>query len=210
MVALVPSLIASACLMAAAVASRDFAWVGWLCLLPLFFAIRTCAPLRAALCGALWGGCVYIFLQIGTDLAAPTLPAFVLLTLIPALYAYLGARVTRWMGFAPFILGVGWIGVELVSAPLGLHYGLLAGTQGGETLMAGVGQGLGYIVVGFIVALVNASLVSVLCGVRFRMPHSVQRVSLPDHGAALLPQTLFSYSLLALSPSQPRAPPLLC
>lgn len=207
MVALIPSLIASACLMAAAVASHDYAWLGWLCLLPLFFAIRTCAPMRAALCGAVWGGCLSIFLQIGTGLPTPTVPALALLTLIPALYAYLGARLTRWMGFSPFVLAVGWMGVELATAPLELRYGLLADTQGGGTLMAWVGQGLGYVFVGFIVAVVNASLVSVLTSVRMSARQRGYRVSSRDRGAALLPQTSFCFPLFALSPSQPRAPP---
>ncbi|MHC4698654.1 MAG: hypothetical protein ACYTFA_18140 [Planctomycetota bacterium] len=207
MAALVASLIASSCLMAAAVASRDYALLGWLCLLPLFVAIRSCTAARAGLCGGLWGACLYLFFLIGTDVTAPTVPAFALLTVIPALYGYLGGRLTRWIGFSPFILGVGWMGVELASAPLGLRYGLLAGTQGDGTLMAWVGQGLGYVLVGFIVAMVNASLVSVLSGVRLTLPQYTQRVSLPDHGARVLPQMSFGFPLFAVCPAQPRAPP---
>ena len=207
MAALVASLVAGACLMAAAVASRDYAWLGWLCLLPLFFAIRACTPACAAMCGFLWGACLYVFLSIGTDVAAPTIPAFALLTGIPAFYAYLGARLTRWIGFSAFVLAVGWMGVELASAPLGLRYGLLAGTQGDGTLMAWIGQGLGYVLVAFIVAVVNASLVSALCGIRVKLPQFAYRASLPDRGASLLPQTFFVIPLFALCPSQPRAPP---
>jgi len=206
--ALISSLVISAGLMTAAVASRDYAWLGWLCLLPLFFAIRTCTPARAALCGALWGGCVSLSLLIGTDVAMPALPGLALLTVIPALYAYLGARLTRWIGFSPFILAVGWMGVELASAPLGLRYSLLAETQGDGTLMTWVGQGLGYVFVGFIVAAVNASLVSVLSSVRLNAPQRGYSVSSRDQGALLLPQTPFCLALFALSPSQPRAPPV--
>ena len=41
------SLIASAYLMALAIESTSHWWIGWVALLPLFFAIRVLSPLRA-------------------------------------------------------------------------------------------------------------------------------------------------------------------
>ncbi len=206
MMVLVASLIGGACLMAAAVASRDFTCLGWFCLLPVFIAIRRCTPSWAGLCGALWGACLYVFLQIGTDAAAPTLAAGALAMVVPALYANLAARLTRWVGYSPFVLAVGWMGVELASIPLGLRGGLLAGTQGGGTLMAWVGQGLGYVFVAFIVAVVNASLVTVLSGLRLTLPQWAHGISVASRRAALLPQTFVCIPFSVVSPSQPRAP----
>ncbi|MGB2988160.1 MAG: hypothetical protein WBE26_20010, partial [Phycisphaerae bacterium] len=52
---LVLSLVASAYLMAHAITSPGYSWLGWLTLLPLFFAIRVCRPVIATLSGAVWG-----------------------------------------------------------------------------------------------------------------------------------------------------------
>jgi len=206
--AFVVPIVLSAYLTAAAVGSPTHAWVGWLSLLPLFFAIRLLRPLRASACGALWGASHFVFCIAGNHTAvAANLWSFALLTGIPALYTFLGAWLTRWIGFSPFVLGVGWMGVELALAPLGLHYGLLSATQGDTALMHYVGRALGYVLVGFLVAYVNAALVAVLGRVRLSFPRFVPATASLDCRRSLISQVFGCLSLFAIQPSHPRAPP---
>ncbi|MGB2988145.1 MAG: hypothetical protein WBE26_19935, partial [Phycisphaerae bacterium] len=184
-------------------------WLGWLTLLPLFFAIRVCRPVIATLSGAVWGFSLFAFSVAGTGLSVePSIGALALLTAIPALYAYLGARLTRWIGFSPYVLGVGWMGVELAFEPLGLHHGLLAGTQGGGTLIHWIGGALGYVLVAFLVAYVTASLVTVLSNVRVAIPRPRPAAGSADEGTRLVPQTFCCFPLFVIPASQPRAPPI--
>ncbi|UCE61324.1 MAG: hypothetical protein JSU63_06165 [Phycisphaerales bacterium] len=206
--ALLISLVSSAFVMSVAIVSPGLAWLGWLSLLPLFVAIRVSLPRTAFLCGGLWGACLWAFSLADNSLASFATPAsFALLTTVPAIYAYLGAWLTRWIGYSPFVLGFGWMGVELAFAPVGLDRGLLGVLGGDGTVVSWIGNSFGYVLVAFLVALVNASLVSILSGVRLATASRDER-SLPgNNGARLLPQTLFCFSRFALRPSQPRAPP---
>ena len=207
-VALTIALVGGAYLTATAVGSPTHAWMGWLSLLPLFVAIRVLRPLRASACGALWGGCLFAFcVASGRTAVSANLASLALLTAIPAIYTLLGAGLTRWMGFSPFVLGVGWMGVELALAPLGLHSGLLAGTQDHTALMNYIGRALGYVLVAFLVAYVNAALVAVLARVRLRLPRPF-RITTSGNGVLFLrSQIIGCLSLVSLQPSHPRAPP---
>ncbi len=206
------SLIASALLVALSLASPDHVWLRWSAfggLLPLFVAIRVLRPGLAMLAGALWGFALYAFsAAVFNTGVSDALSSFALLTAIPAIYAYLAAKLTRWIGFSPFVLGVTWMGVELAFEPLGLHNGLLAGTQGGGTLIHWVGGALGYVLVAFVVALVNAALVSVLSRVRVNLPGSRYVPVSTEGGTLFVPQTFSCFPLFAILLSQPRAPPL--
>jgi apolipoprotein N-acyltransferase len=89
-----------------------------------------------------------------------------------------------------------------------LHYGLLAATQGDGFAIRVVGSFAGYALVAFLVALVNATLVSVLSEVRLGFS---ARPRVPKAGAAerrFLVTELPSYLLHLLRAAQPRAPPL--
>jgi apolipoprotein N-acyltransferase len=209
--ALAASMPISAYLMASAAVSPQHALLGFLTLLPLFAAIQALAPLGAALCGALWGASVFVFGAYGLGdplILPPTAVAFVVLSTLPAIYAGGGAWLTRRIGFSPFVLGVGWMVVELALAPLSLHNGLLAGTQGDTALMDYLGRALGYVLVAFLVAYVNAALVAVLGRVRLSVPRFVPTAASPDWGRFLISQILGCLSLVVLQPSRPRAPPL--
>ncbi len=202
------SLVASAFLMALSLASPEYPWLGWLTLLPLFFAIRVLRPARAMLSGALWGLSLFLFSVTLFDTGiASSLPSLALMTAVPAIYAYLGARLTRWIGFSPFVLGVSWMGVELALEPLGLHNGLLAATQGDGVLLHWVGGALGYVLAAFIVAFVSAALVSVLSRVRLAIPRPQYLTGPGECPARLVPQTFSCFPLFAIPVSQPRAPP---
>lgn len=218
--AFIVSIAVSACLTAWAGGSPAHAWVAWLSLLPLFFAIRLLRPLWASACGAIWGASLFAFcvacgwptpIEVenpGFALSrGPGFAPFVLMTSIPAVYLFLGAWLTRWIGFSPFVLGVGWMGVELALAPLGMHNGLLAGTQNETVLLDFIGRALGYVLVGFVVAYVNATLVVVLGRVYLSVPRYVPTIASANSCQFLVAQTFGRLSAFAIQPSQPRAPP---
>ncbi len=162
---LVISLVASALLMAMAVSSAAYSWLAWFSLLPLFLAIRVLSPVVAGLAGAIWGVCFYLFsVAFAAHAVSPTLQSFALLTIIPAFYACFGALLTRWVGFNPLLLGIGWVLVEVAIKPLGLQQGLLAGTQSQSPILHWISHLLGYAFVAFLVVCVNASLLVMLSG----------------------------------------------
>ena len=156
---LVVSLVASAYLMAVAVSVGHHPWIGWLGLFPLFVAVRVERPVFAMLAGGLWGTALWLSLAgLGGEGAGGL--ALALLALTPAVYGFAGSWLTRRVGFSPFVLGVGWIGVELALQPLGFRYGILASTQGDCWFLQVVGDLFGYLLVSFAAALFTAWLVA--------------------------------------------------
>jgi apolipoprotein N-acyltransferase len=195
--------------MVLALQSPDYWWLGWVTLLPLLLAIRVLPPWRALIAGSFWGGCFYLLSLLGGE--APfdsSLRSFALLTLIPGLYAGLGSVITRRVGFSPLLLGLGWVGVEFALQPLALHNGLLAGTQGDGLVVRVVGNLAGYALVAFLVAYVNAALLSVLGEVCIRVPSL--RLAGGSSGSEVrrfYPFELPSNVLNFIRPSRPRGPP---
>ena len=208
--ALVLSLLASAYVTAFAIGSTGHPWLGWIILPPLFVAIRFLAPRLAMACGAIWGLSVFLFSVCVVETAVPaTGLSIALLTLVPAMYAYLCARVTCGLGFCALLLGFGWIGVELGLRPLGLHHGLLAGTQGGGVLLAWAGNLFGYVFVAFIIAFANGLLLSVFDVVSLRKPSWFVAVSIDNGGGEWLRcSSRRLLSTLVQTLSRPRAPPV--
>ena len=207
--ALAISLPLSAALTAAAVESGQHCWLAWISLLPLFWAIRSLGPLGATLSGALWGGCLYAFLATG---AAPAIPPALwtaaLLTVVPGCYAASCSLLTRRIGFNPLILGLGWIAVEIALRPLGLDRGLLAGTQTGMTLADWVSSFFGYALVALLLVCANASLVSILSGVRLSRPACRSLAGSPNAVARPPSQVFLVIQSWLLRQAQPRAPPI--
>lgn len=203
------SLMGGAYLMSVALRSTDGRWLGWITLLPLFLAIRVLRPGQAFLAGGFWGLCLAIFSSTGSGAPlALTLRSGLLLSAIPALYALLGSVITRRIGFSPLLLGLGWVGVELALQPLALHNGLLAHTQGNALVMRAVGALSGYIIVAFLVAYVNASIVEMLTNVC-----DVSGTRRLVNHADDFPRTIFtldlpSYWIHCPTPAHPRAPPV--
>lgn len=204
---LILSLCASGYLMAVAVGTPGHSWLAWTSLLPVFVAIRLLTPVQAAVCGALWGASLYTC-SFAAGTLSPAVHYLVLLAGIPAIYSFAGARLTRWIGFSPLLLGLGWIGVELMLQPLPWRYGLLAGTQADGLLVNLVGKLLGYVFVGFLVAYVNALLLTVLSDARLPIPQArPARRKHRDTGGLVVPQTFCCVPLFAVRPEHPRAPP---
>ena len=206
--ALMLSLVGSAYLMALAVGSSAYPGLGLLTLLPLFLVIRVCRPTGAALGGALWGFSLYAFSVTGSGHSIdPSVGSLALLTAIPAIYSYFSARLMRWIGFNPFVLGVTWMAVELALQPLGLRAGLLAGTQGDGTLMHWLGGTLGYVLVAFLVAFVSAAIVSVVSRAYVGAAAPRHLVGSGDNDFQIVQQTFSCFPLFVIPPSRPRAPP---
>lgn len=197
----------SAIFMALAAQAPQYSWLGWVSLLPLLQAARVLSPVCAFGAGFFWGAS---FLAASLALGAQiefNVGSAAILTLCPALYGCLGAWLTRRVGFSPYLLALGWVGVELCLRPVGLHHGLLAGTQGDGMLIRVAGNFAGYFLVAFIVAYINASLLSVIhkvaggsIGVRILASSG----GLPGRLISL--NTPFIASRV-LCVSQPRAPP---
>jgi apolipoprotein N-acyltransferase len=202
-------LVLSALLMSLAIGTPGYAWVAWIILLPLFLAIRVLHPAIAALSGAVWGACLYFFNVAGAAPAIePTLISLALLTAVPAVYMGLGTLLTRFIGFNPFMLALGWILVEVALRPLGLQQGLLAGTQSEGSHVHWVSRLLGYFVVAFLMACTNASLLIVLSKALFAV--HCRKLASGIHGseACLLIQGSMSLQQLTSHAGYPRAPPI--
>lgn len=207
--ALVISLSLSALLMVVAVGSSAYSWLAWFGLLPLFLCIRLLRPIAAMLAGFVWGICFYFFsVAFSASDISQTLQSFALLTIAPALYACFGALLTRWVGFNPLLLGIGWVLVEVAIKPLGLQQGLLAGAQSQSPILHWVSRMFGYAFVAFLVVCVNASLLAVLSNGRLKVPCWRSLAGLPDSGKIHLSQTLLYPRLITIFPGYPRAPPL--
>lgn len=207
---LVFSLVGSALLIGLAAKTERYPYVACVGLVPLFVVIRVCRPLGALLWGAVWG---LSFLAVSVAGLGPPIPptvgSLLLLAGAPAVYAWLGSLLTRWIGFSPYVLAVGWMALELTLSLFGLPLGLAGATQAYEWSLAHwFARALGYVFVAFLVAYVNAALVSVLSRVWLTLPR-------PHHAAAIdpcepspYPQWVSSVFLFAIAPSGPRAPPL--
>ena len=201
--------VVGAMLMAVAISSTSrLPWLGWLALVPLLRVIQVHRAGVAFLCGLIWAGSVLVFsgLLAGRPLVSD--PARVLaFCLLPGLYSYAGARLTRMVGFHPLVVAVGWMVVEAAMRPLGLHHGMLAVTQGDGWLVRVVGHFFGYVLVAFVLALSSAAFLAMLSGLRFRLPRFRQMgFAVPTGSFVLHPVERFA-CLIPVSPSQPRAPP---
>lgn len=207
--ALPASLIICAGLMAYAVSSPGHWWLGWMTLLPVFHAIRTQSPLRAAASCGLWGVTLFALgVSIFETAVPPTVASLLALTLVPATYGFLGARLTRRIGFSPYLLALGWMGVELALAPVGLRHGLLAASQGNGLLLGAVGSLTGFVLVAFLVAYVNATLLSALHTVHRAFTQSRVAVRGSSEPKPLVVEEAFHYLIQLISRAQPRAPPV--
>ncbi len=203
------SIAVSAASVALAIGSSQLQGLILVALVPLLLFVLRRTPSRAASCGAIWGVCLWIACRggLGPTLASPW-AALILLTVVPGAYAGGGAILTRWIGFSPLVLGVAWMGVEVALDPVGLRLGLLGATLEQGLLAQTLGSAFGYVLVAFVVAYINAILVSVFDRVRTLSSGTHPPSSSGDRPRVVEPQTRPIHSHIACNPSQPRAPPI--
>jgi hypothetical protein len=204
-------LVFSGCLIAASETSSGLSWVAWFALLPIFITIRYASPRIALIYGALWGLCLYLVLSAsGTGASAATIRSLGLLAAVPAIYAYLGARLTRQIGYAPMILAVGWMIAELALEPVIVRQGLLSGSLSNDSLMQLIGGVLGYVFVAFLIAFVNAQLLSLVENLRFSFVNLFYALSITIRSIGWILQPGGTcHTFVFLTDSPPRAPPVL-
>lgn len=204
------SLAVSAIFMALAIEAPEHFWLGWITLLPLMQSARVLSPAAALGAGALWGGCVFSAAAVmGSRSIELTASSLAILTMGPSLYAAFGAWLTRRVGFSPYLMALGWVGVEFCLRPVGLDHGLLAGTQGDGMLLRVAGSFAGYFLVAFVVAYINASLLSVLHQVTGSCSSLVRESTASGLVGRLFVVDVPYIPSRVLCVSQPRAPPAL-
>ncbi len=207
---LLACLILSACLMAIALRAPGLGWTAWVNLLPLFLAIRLLPPLRAGIAGAVWGATLYLGAAVVIGgLVTPSVISLVLLTIVPAAYAYWGAWASHRFGCGPIILALGWIPVEVLLIPVGFSGGVLSGLHAGGAAGCCLSRVFGYVVVAFIIATANALVASVLYEIQIRLPRCA--VVLTRSDCAILPLTIIRLAIRHIYhyPSLARSPPAL-
>lgn len=228
---LTASLVFSALLTAVALLTPELHWLAWFSFFPLFVAVRCLRPRMAALAGALWGLGLYLFSTAGSTaslgatasgvgFAAPGVSPsgwlLALLILIPAVYTGLAARRMRAIGFKLLTLALGWTLLEVVlqlyqlqeHRPVGVQQGLLTGSHGEIAQLHWLARLLAYVSTAFLVACVNASLVSILSGTRLTFPPSPSLAASADPGAWNPPHLVPPIQSWILRQAQPRAPPI--
>lgn len=105
------------------------AWLGLVSLLPLFAVIRYSMPARAALYGAFWGACIWLFVK-------PTPDARLLLSIAGLAwtvatssgFACLASFLHHRLHLGAFHLALAWVLFEVCLMPLDMGLGLLAAT----------------------------------------------------------------------------------
>jgi apolipoprotein N-acyltransferase len=101
------------------------------------------------------------------------------------------------------------MGVEMALSPLGLHHGLLAGTQGDAAVLQVIGNFAGSAVVGFLVAYFNAMLFDLLSQVPLRGTSRLRISTAGTDERRFVPADVSAYLACLLRPLQPRAPPVI-
>ncbi len=203
------SLVGGAMLMSLALSSASNQWLGLITLVPLLLSMRLLSPSRALLAGGLFGFSLAMFCGFGSHPSfALTVNSVALTTVAVGIYGLLGARMTRRIGFSPLILALGWVAVELALKPLAIKHGLLASTQGSGLFVRVIGPAAGYLVVAFVVAYINASLLEILTGVCAINGGGCRMVfSGRPRESAIISAFLFCSAEFS-NIAQPRAPPL--
>ncbi len=206
--ALLVSLGVSALLSAVALDSGEIPWVGVFSLLPVLRVVQRLNPADATRAGGYWGALLYIFTtSTAFNVIDPGLKALVLLVCVPAIFAGIGAWVTRRTCFSPLLLGIGWALVELALTPLNLSHGLIAPSA--ESVIGGtLGQVFGFATVAFLVALCSAVLLGVITSLSVSLAafFHAKSIAVPCRSLWLSVERIISFEHPTFS--HPRAPPV--
>jgi hypothetical protein len=188
------------------------AWIAWVGVFPLLLVIKSVTPIRAMLFGAVWGASIFVLSLLipGTESHIPhTVPSLTLLTIVPALYALAGGMLTRWIGFCPFILALGWFGVELGLVPLGIANGFLSHTQVDIGLTYVINGSFSFGFLGFLIVFISSLIIRIAEVIQFRrLGTQLFSIFVQVSDYAIHPDSFLDYSPeIILQPAKPRAPP---
>jgi len=202
------SLLLSAFLTANAVISPIYGWTVWLCLFPLFLAIKILPPCQAGIAGGFWGFWLSMFLILA-DYVPPshTITSLLFLAGITAVYGYGGAYFTSKWGFRPFVLALGWLGVECALQLAWRTNGLLGLAPAESTIVRTAIGIFGYLFIAFLIMLVNATLLAIAGNIRITL-NPCRSFIIPDdlRGWSRQHPVLMPGSP-AIETNNPRAPP---
>jgi len=216
-VCLLVSLIGSAYLMAGSLGSMAHPAVGWFALVPVFVSIYVLRPALAGAAGLLWGVSVILLayrfgwhpplpLGEGWGEGVSYFTPLLLFAILPALYTGLGSWLTRRIGFSPFVLAVGWMGVELAFSATGFRFGQFT-LDAGPSWLHVLANSLGYVFIAFLVAYLNAGFVCLISRVRLSLPRPRPITASGGVFGILAPRVFSFISNPTSLPCQPRAPP---
>jgi apolipoprotein N-acyltransferase len=136
-------------------------WLTWAGLAPLFVAIKSRAGWTTAGLGFLWGGSYYLTHLCQNPVSSISTLTFVIAAGVPGLYVYLGRMFVRRYGYCPLALALGWVACEYAYAFFAADYIIFPGGKELGPILHVVVNFLGYGFIGFLVALINASLLSI-------------------------------------------------
>jgi len=125
------------------------------------------------------------------------------------MYMFLGALLTRRVGFQPLFLAFGWIVVEYGFLLAGIRHRLLGNVQETGDVVHLVGDSCGYLFVAFLIVFVNAELLRIISGICFRIiAREFVRYLLCDNAPIVTDVPRFN-SLITTESHRPRAPPFI-
>ena len=140
-----------------------FAPLGCLALLPLFLVIRSFSSVRVAVLSGFWGATYcWMLLAWGPASLELTWSAALALILLPALFAFATRQVVSRYGCFEIILPFAWVLLNLASHAIGVRAGLLSGSVVADSLFAGIAGFGGWAFLAFLLAAINALLLSVV------------------------------------------------
>ncbi len=201
----VVALALSAMVTAFAVSALEHPLVGIVGFLPLIFICQTETPLRAFLLGSVWGGSLCVSnLTLGSALVVHDLGTLLLLAVLPACYAALGACVTRRIGFSPFILALGWILVECCVGSR-ISGSLISQTDSG--MLAVVGRHLGSAWSAFVVVYLGSWCLLLVSKWRAALARGYRGAGLTLNLDAFRAPASVAQPIAIPALSHPRAPP---
>lgn len=199
------SVVLSAFLAAVCSNARHQPYFSFVALIPIFVAVRVCVPWQGALCGAVWGLTLSVLSVLGVGASIPLSPPSILAVIaLPAGYVWFGTALTTRIGFSPFVLAVGWMGLEAALSPTGMmnHSGLVD-----RTWPSVFGSMVAPLLIGFCVALVNAIVLEWTARFAVHGGQSLLKLGGDIPQKIDESKTAFAAALRVLSLQHPRAPP---
>ncbi len=204
------ALLLSAFVLRASAEVQGWAIWGWLALVPIFLVIRTLPAPRAALAGMWWGFAYAIARVIFTpEGGASSVADLIAPVFIIGGYCFSASHLVRRIGFSPFILALGWIGVEFALGAFGWRAGLLDASVEAGAIGAWLSPLTGTIVAALVMAWASAMLAHVVVTAHAWVQRNDRLAKLlgTRPPLPLIAEILGSLQLASLRTGTPRGPP---